>query len=234
MTWVKICGITSLEDARMAVEAGADALGFVFYKKSPRYLAPEAARAIIEKLPEEIEKIGVFAGVSPERVRIDARHAATTGIQVHADGATCPGKSDFEYCFEQLICEQPHIKLMPVLSMRGEHPEQSAKKWNPEAVHAFLLDSTSPGQPGGTGRTFDWSSQAASAHVIKSIGNIVVAGGLSASNVVEAMRILKPWGVDVASGVEAGPGKKDPDKVRAFICAVREGDREISAWPQPQ
>lgn len=98
--------------------------------------------------------------------------------------------------------------------------------WNPEAVYAFLLDSGFGGQPGGTGQPFDWVANEAATKVIKSLGRVIVAGGLTPSNVAEAMRILKPWGVDVASGVEASPGKKDPGKVRAFVAAVRNADQE--------
>jgi phosphoribosylanthranilate isomerase len=227
MTWVKICGITNLEDAMTAVDAGADALGFVFYEKSPRYVSPQAARAIIEKLPQGIEKVGVFVNTSAEQVSVAVKASATTAIQVYVDVVSTEGKSDCPYCFEQLVRRKPPIKLIPVLSMQSERPEGPAMMWNPDAVHAFLLDSGSGGQPGGTGRQFDWAANEAATKVIKSLANVVVAGGLTPTNVAEAMCILKPWGVDVASGVEARPGKKDPHKVREFIRAVRETDKEV-------
>jgi phosphoribosylanthranilate isomerase len=227
MTWVKICGITNLEDAQMAVEAGADALGFVFYEKSPRYVSTEVARAIIQKLPHKIEKVGVFANASAEQVGACAGIAGTTAIQVYVNQAPVQRQSECAYCFEQLVLRDPGIKLIPVIAMQEERPEGPAMMWNPDAVHAFLLDSGSGVQPGGSGRRFDWAAKEAATTVIKSLANVIVAGGLTVTNVSEAMRILRPWGVDVASGVEAGPGKKDFSKVRAFISAVRGADRGI-------
>jgi phosphoribosylanthranilate isomerase len=226
MTWVKICGITNLEDALMSVEAGADALGFVFYEKSPRYLEPKAAQAIIEQLPKEIDKVGVFANASAEKVKVAAAVANVTAIQVYVDPPPVRSGSDCEYCFEQLARENG-LKLMPVLPMRREHPEKSAMMWNREAVHAFLLDSGSSEKPGGTGCAFDWSAQESSTAVIRNMARVIVAGGLMVTNVTDAMHILKPWGVDVASGVEVRPGKKDPKKVRELITAVRQTEKVI-------
>lgn len=225
MTWVKICGITNLEDALTAVDAGADALGFVFYDKSPRYVSPEAARSIIKQLPGGIEKVGVFANASTEQVSAVVTSSGTTAIQVYVDLEPIHGDPKCACCFEQLARGNPPIKLMPVLGMQRERPEGPAMMWNPDAVHAFLLDSGSGGQPGGTGRQFDWAAKVPATKVIKSVANVVIAGGLTMTNVAEAMHILKPWGVDVASGVEARPGKKDGAKVRAFVTAVREADK---------
>jgi phosphoribosylanthranilate isomerase len=227
MTWVKICGITNLEDALMAVDAGADALGFVFYEKSPRYLTPEVAHKIIERLPERIEKVGVFAKASAEEVSAAARSSRTTAIQVCVDVEPIEGDAECGYCFEQLARGNPALKLIPVLSMQRARPEGPAMMWNPDAVYAFLLDSGFGAQPGGTGLQFDWVANEAATQVIKNLANVIVAGGLTPTNVTEAVRILKPWGVDVASGVEAAPGKKDPEKVRAFIAAVREAEKRI-------
>ena len=227
MTWVKICGITNLEDALTAVEAGADALGFVFYEKSPRHVTPEAVRGIIKQLPERIEKVGVFASASAERVSKAATSSGTTAIQVSVDIERIKGGTECAFCFEQLVHGNPPIKLIPVLSMQRAQPERPAMMWNPDAVYAFLLDSGFGAQTGGTGRPFDWAASKAATKVIRSLANVIVAGGLSATNVAEAMRILKPWGVDVSSGVEARPGKKDSQKLRAFIAAVREADKII-------
>ena len=226
MTWIKICGITNLEDALTAVNAGADALGFVFYEKSPRKVEPEMAREIVASLPPRIEKIGVFFNASPEEIRAVTSTGGVTVIQVGVDVTKIQGQTECPSCFEQLTEGEPGIKLMPVLSMQGKRPEGPAMMWNPKAVYAFLLDSGFGGQPGGTGQAFDWAANEAATEVIKSLGRVIVAGGLTPSNVAEAMHILKPWGVDVSSGVEANPGKKDPHKVRAFIAAVRNADRE--------
>jgi phosphoribosylanthranilate isomerase len=224
MTWVKICGITNLEDALMAVEAGADALGFVFYEKSPRYIRPERARRIIEGLPTTIEKFGVFAQASAEDVNDVVTQSGATAVQVFVDVEPPDGrKAECARCFEQLKRNRP-LKIVPVLSMQQGQPEGPAMMWHPGAVYAFLLDSGSAWEPGGTGKRFDWTKNEAALKTIKALANVIVAGGLTPSNVSEAMRMLKPWGVDVSSGVEAGPGKKDPDKVRAFIAAVREED----------
>lgn len=226
MTWVKICGITNRDDALMAVDAGADALGFVFHEKSPRYVTPEAARGIIEKLPEKIEKVGVFAGTTAEEIGVAVKLSKVNAVQVLADVARGRNGSDCAYRFEQLVRGEPQVKLIPVVSMKMERPEGQAMMWDPDAVHAFLLDSGSAGTPGGTGRTFDWLESAPATKVIKSLARVIVAGGLTATNVSAAMLTLQPWGVDVSSGVEASPGKKDPQKVRAFIEAVRAADRK--------
>ena len=227
MVKVKICGITNLEDAQTAVEAGADALGFVFHKKSPRAVDQETARVVVSGLPVQIEKVGVFFQESAEEIFALASNAGMTAIQFSPDSASL-GEKDCAYCFEQLTTGAPGMKLIPSFSMQGKRPEGLAMMWNPEHVHAFLLDSGFGGRPGGTGRAFDWPASEAATRVIRSLGHIIVAGGLTPANVSEAMRILKPWGVDVSSGVEARPGKKDPDKVRAFIAAVRNADGESS------
>jgi len=225
MTWVKICGITNIEDAVTAVEAGADALGFVFYQKSPRYVDPLAARAIIEQLPKNIEKVGVFANASAEQVKSVAIDANVTAVQVYV-GASLQTRSDRECGFER-VARETRLKLIPVLPMRQEESEPPAMRWKPEAVYAFLLDSSSSAKPGGTGCAFDWTAHHGFARAVQSVAKVIVAGGLTPTNIGDAMRILEPWGVDVASGVEASPGKKDPKKVKQFVAAVRRGDEAI-------
>ncbi|MBV8051571.1 MAG: phosphoribosylanthranilate isomerase, partial [Acidobacteriaceae bacterium] len=178
-------------------------------------------RAIIEKLPEQIEKVGVFANASAEQVRVVAADANVTAIQVFVDGL--PFRRDG---FEQ-VATAANLKLIPVLSMNQEHPEELAMAWDAGTVHAFLLDSSSSEKPGGTGCAFDWRAREHSARVIQTMGKVIVAGGLSVTNVSDAIRILRPWGVDVVSGVEARPGKKDANKVREFITAVRRSDEGI-------
>jgi phosphoribosylanthranilate isomerase len=220
MTWIKICGMTNLEDALVAVDAGADAVGFVFYEKSPRCVSVETAREICSKLPEGVEKVGVFIGLGPNVIDVSRQVGLTVAqLYVHAQ----PSLSD-EY-LAGLPC-----RIMPAISLGkiGENelcgfhvPEQVRSR-----VLAALLDSGNSERPGGTGERFDWQARADLAHFDGM--NLVVAGGLNPDNVGEAIGILKPWGVDVVSGVEARPGKKDPEKVRAFVRAVREADRRVA------
>jgi phosphoribosylanthranilate isomerase len=214
MTWVKICGITNLEDGLTAVEAGADALGFVFYEKSPRHVDTATARSIVRELPVTIEKVGVFVNQTKDSICALADEAGLTAVQLHGDNEG-PQVAD-------LIVERwPHLKVLVGISMNCPKPESCATRWRSEAVHAFLLDTGTSVKHGGTGQSFDWQTSKPSVEVIARLGRVVVAGGLNPGNVGEAVRILQPWGVDVSSGVEATPGKKDSHKVRAFVEAVR-------------
>jgi phosphoribosylanthranilate isomerase len=242
MTWVKICGMTNLEDALVAVDAGADAVGFVFYEKSPRCVSVETARAITEKLLEGVEKIGVFADnhIDP----MDALFkAGLTGTQVYLtkDGfsgsqratgrSLVPARARFMTALPMNLLGDDYVQLGNFAGrLVSMHREMSEQLSFPDGTHnTVVLDSGSARQPGGTGHAFDWEK---AKPVIESIkrnqGKVVVAGGLNSENVSEAIEILKPFGVDVASGVEARPGKKDPDKVRAFVRAVREMDAKVS------
>jgi phosphoribosylanthranilate isomerase len=246
MTWVKICGMTNLDDALTAVEAGADAVGFVFYEKSPRNISVEAAREIVEKLPEGVEKIGVFVNggeLDPIDVLLDAGLTGTQtyifpeGGERRAGGTKAIGAS--------LLPK--HARFLMVLPMKfvGEDEAQIQKqasdfaKWGknlPEGIsvpdglmNTWVLDSGDLRMPGGTGKTFDWGKAVPIAEGMRRGGvNLVVAGGLTPKNVGNAMHILKPWGVDVVSGVEMSPGKKDPEKVLAFVKAVRAIDGKIN------
>jgi phosphoribosylanthranilate isomerase len=230
MTWVKICGMTNLEDALTAVEAGADAVGFVFYEKSPRCVSVEAAREIVEKLPKGVEKVGVFVGESVERVRAVGQRAGLTMVQTYPnfhDRLSIPDDRFLERLSRVIVA-------LPASQLRQEESD------NPDVIVGFrvsngfrdrvaavLLDSGTSGRPGGTGEKFDWQSVVPMTDLMGRAGlRLIVAGGLTPESVVEAMRVLTPWGVDVASGVEARPGKKDPEKVRAFVKAVRELDRK--------
>jgi|SRR5271166_1852373 len=226
MTWVKICGITNLEDAETAVEAGADALGFVFYEKSPRKIDPETAREIVAKLPASVERVGVFAGDAPERWAQIARECQLTAVQLAM--FFCAGDSHTPNAASHAAGIATDTKVYIALpatvvaggQMRLDFPESFGTM-----VDAIFVDSGSVQQPGGTGKAFDWAKAAPAVETMKTSVKVVVAGGLTPANVAEAMRILRPWGVDVSSGVEARPGKKDPEKVRAFIAAVREADK---------
>jgi len=221
MTWVKICGMTNLEDALVAVDAGADAVGFVFYEKSPRYVTVETAREIVKKLPENLEKAGVFVNEQEELICAVAEEVGLTAVQMHGDNED-PRVADL------VVRRKPQIKVLPAISMYRPNPLGRAMMWHPASIQAFLLDSGTPTKHGGTGDTFDWRAAVPVFNEMKRFARVVVAGGLNSENVGEAAEVLEPWGVDVSSGVEASPRKKDPEKVRAFVRAVREYDRKVS------
>jgi len=242
MTWIKICGITNLEDALTAVEAGADALGFVFYEKSPRKIDLETARDIVAKLPERIEKVGVFVngyGFQPVDM---SREVGLTAIQ-NTIGPDWPNESQsrmvvaiggFQRPSKLFLAIPASLLLEDAYHLRRlgdsfSHLRRDSAERYPGydgCFDTFFLDSGTNEQPGGTGRPFDWKKAERIAEEMRASNlKLVVAGGLTAENVGEAMGTLKPWGVDVSSGVEARPGKKDPEKVRAFIAAVRQADK---------
>ena len=234
MTWVKICGITNPEDAKVAVDAGADALGFVFYDKSPRKVGVHVAREIVSDLPQEIEKAGVFVQGSGRAPGAIANEVGLTALQTtlqlaraselrsalpSAAGFLHPPKCFLSFSASWFLGNRTELLRELVLL-------QNPGQVNPAGIAAVFLDSSTLQQPGGTGKTFDWERAVPVAEEIRQGGlKLVVAGGLTPDNVAEAMRILRPWGVDVSSGVEASPGTKDPEKVRAFISAVRNADR---------
>jgi phosphoribosylanthranilate isomerase len=218
MTWVKICGITNIEDALTAVEAGADALGFVFYEKSPRNISWETARSIVRELPAGVEKVGVFVNQVEDSLCDVADKVGLNAIQLHGD-------NEDPHVADLVAKRRSALKIMVAISMHQPKPEGWAMMWNPEVVHAFLVDSGNSSRPGGTGESFDWQKARAKVSVIARLGRIAVAGGLTPANVAHAMRILEPWGVDVSSGVESTPGKKDAEKVQAFVTAARRREK---------
>ncbi len=197
MVRVKICGITSKEDALMAVEAGVDALGFVFCEKSPRCVTPQKAAAIIRELPPFVQSVGLFVDEEAEQVNWSADFCALDLVQLHGD-------EDPEYCLGINRRVIKAFRVKDVASLAG------IKRF---PVAGYLLDAWSPLAHGGTGRTFDWE-------LAKSTGiahRLILAGGLTPDNVAQALRIVSPYGVDVSSGVESAPGRKEPHKVREFI-----------------
>jgi len=207
-TRIKICGLTRLEDALRAADLGAAALGFNFYPPSPRYIEPAAARAIIRRLPPFVDAVGVFANETDAgRVISLAREAGVTTVQVH--GPSFPALDELQEVFTLVVA---------VAVREGFKPEELRKIKS----SAYLLDAYDPDRPGGTGRTFDWSV----AREAKQYGSIILAGGLTPENVAGAVREVRPFAVDVASGVESAPGIKDPAKLQAFFAAVAEADRE--------
>ena len=237
MTWVKICGITNLEDALTAVDAGADALGFVFYEKSPRNIDPNSAREIIQKLPANVEKVAVIVRDYPDHVKPLVRELGLTGVQLHA-GLQSPSQQPLTATANGMPSGFKFYLSMPADWFI--HQEDSARTFiqsianaqqamqtfevtgeAPRILNTIFLDSGSLQQPGGTGKVFDWEKALRIVGKLKQTVNVVVAGGLTPDNVNEAIRVLGPWGVDVSTGVEVRPGKKDPKKVQAFVEAAR-------------
>jgi phosphoribosylanthranilate isomerase len=201
---VKICGVTRLEDALAAVRLGADALGFNFWPRSKRYLPPARARDILRRLPPLVHAVGVFVDPTREEV-LRAVDASGVGmVQLHGD-------------------EPPELCLslpLPVLKAIRVTDANSLAALASYEVRGFVLDAPSEAY-GGSGRTFDWSIVAEAARAMP----VILAGGLTPENVGEAVRSVRPWAVDVASGVESTPGIKDADKLRRFLEAAREADR---------
>lgn len=212
--WIKICGNTSVEDAMVAVDAGADALGFVF-APSPRQVSVTQAAAITSKLPEAIEKIGVFVDATLDEMQAAVRGAGLTGVQIHSSvSAGLPGRLRASF--------GPGLRILRVVHFAEGFAGQAAAFAQDNNIDALLIDSHTAAAVGGTGKPFDWKS--ASAGLGGDAGlrfRLVVAGGLSPQNVSEAITTLHPWGVDVVSGVEAAPGRKDPAKIHAFVANAR-------------
>ncbi len=221
MTWVKICGMTNLEDALVAVEAGADAVGFVFYEESPRCVTVETAREIVKKLPSRIDKVGVFVN---EVAETDFRN----GGRCWPD-CECNFTGDEYQNPEQYAISGRTFFSLPVLEALRDLRAPIGSFTMPKLPKSsgVLLDSGTQYVRGGTGKTFAWGEARWLVRGLRKLYPVVIAGGLTASNVRWAAETLEPWGVDVVSGVEASPGKKDPEKVRAFVRAVREMDRRV-------
>jgi phosphoribosylanthranilate isomerase len=205
MIKIKICGMTNLDDALAAADAGADALGFNFYKKSPRYIEPQKAAEIIAQLPPFIMPVGIFVNEHEDRIREIQQLACIPTVQLHGDESP-------EFC--QRFASHA-IKAFQVKD------KESLKVMAHYRVGAFLLDSYRDGIRGGTGVTFDWHL----AVVAKTFGKIILAGGLTPENVVEAVKLVQPYAVDVAGGVEKEKGIKDHAKVKKFIIEVRRASR---------
>ena len=200
---IKICGITNLEDALLAVELGASALGFVFYPKSPRYIAPEAARRIIQHLPPFVTTVGVFVNEREEAILKVVGEAGLDLVQLH-------GEESPE------LCVRLFPKVIKALRVREVEDLKVITAYQGK-IRAVLLDTYVKGIPGGTGQTFNWDL----ARRAQKFGlPLVLAGGLRPENIKEALRTVRPFAVDVSSGVETFPGKKDPEKLRALFTAV--------------
>jgi phosphoribosylanthranilate isomerase len=203
MTRVKICGVTSVDDALASVEAGADAIGVNFARRSPRRVEVELARAILEALPRHVVSVGVFVDSSEAEIRDVIARTGLRCVQLHGDEPA-----------ELVAAFLPHA--YKALRVRGAGVLEEAARYPGEHL---LLDAYVPGVEGGTGATFDWAIAAKLARVRQ----VTLAGGLTPDNVAEAVREVRPFCVDVASGVELSPGRKDRAKVRAFIAAAKQG-----------
>jgi phosphoribosylanthranilate isomerase len=204
MARIKICGITNLDDALLAADLGTDALGFIFYVKSPRYVAPEAAREIIAQLPPFVTSVGVFVDEEAAVVRELAAQAGLDWIQVH-------GQESPDYCRSLGRRVIKGFRIKDASSLKDLEPFQGA-------VQALLLDTYKKGQVGGTGETFDWEL----AREAQKYGRIILAGGLTPENVAQAIKVAQPQAVDTASGTETAPGRKDQEKLRAFFEAIKQ------------
>jgi len=202
---IKICGITNVEDAKVAWESGADALGFVLYAKSPRYVEPQLIKSIVSTLPPFVVSVGIFVNESSKTVQNIMEKCGLTYAQLHGDESP-------EYC---ATLGRPILKA---LRLKDRSSFLSLAEYRGRAgVKGFVVDTFSESAYGGTGQTTDWSLAAEVANAT----TILLAGGLTPDNVQEAITQVQPYGVDVSSGVEASPGKKDHDKVRAFIHAAQ-------------
>jgi phosphoribosylanthranilate isomerase len=198
MVKVKICGITNLEDAQTAVEAGADALGFVFYSASPRHVSPVQAAKIIRDLPPFVQIVGLFVNEDLATVNATADECGLDVVQLHGDETP-------KYCESVLrrVIKAFRVKDITTLDLLLQYH-----------VSGYLLDAWSQAAHGGTGTTFNWKI---AAEAVQRGRRIVLAGGLTPENIAESIRKVRPYGVDVSSGVESAPGRKDPSKIRHFI-----------------
>jgi len=198
---VKICGTTSLKDAFLAVESGADAIGFIFYKMSPRNISQKEAKEIILQLPPFIETVGVFVNETSDKINRIAEQCKLNSIQLHGEESPA-------------LCRRVKRKVIKAFRVKNADSLKSIASYD---VSGFLLDSYNDGSKGGSGQVFDWNL----ALRVKKQGPVILAGGLNPYNIFTAIHRVKPYGVDVCSGVEKSPGIKDHEKIREFIKSVR-------------
>lgn len=211
--WIKICANTTLEDAVLAADAGADAVGFVF-APSPRRVTADQVAGIVPRLPPTLEKIGVFVDAGLEEIDATVRICGLTGVQIHANAGS-------ELAAQLHKRLGPEVRILRVVHFGPQAAQQAAALAADPHVDAVLVDSRTATAVGGTGVTFDWAAARETLFGNGGAHKLIAAGGLNAGNVAEAIATLRPWGVDVASGVEQAPGRKDPAKVRAFIACAR-------------
>lgn len=207
-TRVKVCGITSIQDARAAIDAGADALGFVFYPPSPRYISVESAAVIMEQLPAFVCTVGLFVNASVDEIEHCIERTQVDLLQFHGD-------EDAAFCES---FSRPYIKALRVNSDVHKPSDVAELAQAYSSARGILLDTYRKGVPGGTGESFDWGL------VPTSIDNVILAGGLTPQNVAGAIATVRPYAVDVSGGVEASHGIKDTVKIQQFFTAVLDGD----------
>ncbi|RKY76660.1 phosphoribosylanthranilate isomerase [candidate division KSB1 bacterium] len=200
MLRVKICGITNIDDALLAARLGADALGFIFYPKSPRYVSPQAAGEIIHQLPPFVERVGVFVDENLAKIKQIVKQSGITTVQLS-------GQESPEFC------HQFHLPVIKTFRVQGGRVFPQIAEYH---VHGYLFDAYDPHLPGGTGKTCDWKI----AREAKKFGHLILAGGLKAENLAEALEYVQPYGVDICSGVEQAPGHKDYDKLRQVFTII--------------
>ena len=208
-TRVKICGIREPAHARLAAESGADAIGLVFHRPSPRFVTGEEAARIAAALPPFVAAVGLF-------VNAPAQAVAQALSQVRLDLLQFHGDETPEFCAQFGL---PYVRALPM--GQGGDLVEYARRFS--QAKALLLDAHLPGEAGGTGRTFDWTGIPGDLPI-----PLILSGGLNAANVGRAIRVVKPWGVDVSSGVERARGEKDPQLIVEFIRSVRREDASIS------
>lgn len=202
---IKICGITNAEDAAVAVTAGADALGFIFYRKSPRFVEPTVVRTIVAGLPPFVLPIGVFVNEEAAAVRTLMDDCGLALAQLHGDETA-------------VYCQSLGRPVLKALRLKDRSAFLALAEFQGRAnVRGLVIDAFSEQAYGGTGQTVDWTLAAEAARAAP----ILLAGGLTPANVSHAIQAVRPYGIDVSSGVETRPGKKDPEKVKAFIEAAR-------------
>lgn len=211
---VKICGVTSVEDAKLALAEGAWAVGMIFHRPSPRACKPAVAAEICAVLRRQAETVGVFVNRPLDEVAEMVDGLGFTAVQLHGD----EGPS---YCDE--IARRTGAKIIKAARVGSKADIQAMDAFRRVDFH--LLDTRVEGVPGGTGETFDWSLTRERLSRVP----VILSGGLTAKNVAGAIEAVRPWGVDVASGVEAEPGAKDPEKLRAFIAAARVEEEAVAA-----
>lgn len=215
-TRIKVCGITDSGDAAALASLGIDALGFIFVKESPRYIEPELAQKIIRQLPPFVDTVGVFVNEDPDLVNDIAQYCSLTLVQLH-------GSEPPEYC------ESINSQVIKVFRVQDDS-SLAARERYAGLVKCFLLDTYHTNLAGGTGKSFDWRLASDSAFP----GPFILAGGLNADNVGEAIKLVKPFAVDVSSGVESEPGRKDITKVKELIAAVKKTDQDLYAVSSPE